>query len=108
MLAGCPLNMDEILSDFKTFYYDVALTTSEPTLAALLEFADHKKILFGSDYPYAPLETSSLVTRLREALLVKLGYPMALSSLIQDINHDNAARLFGLPTIAEERKLDVE
>ena len=46
-----------------------------------------------------------MVTRLREAILVKMGYPLALSSLIHDINHDDAARLFGFPTLAEEQKI---
>ncbi|KAK5996380.1 6-methylsalicylic acid decarboxylase [Cladobotryum mycophilum] len=36
------------------FYYDLALSTSRPQLAALLEFTTPSKILYGSDFPYAP------------------------------------------------------
>ncbi|KAI1373977.1 2-amino-3-carboxymuconate-6-semialdehyde decarboxylase [Hypoxylon crocopeplum] len=36
------------------FYYDLALSTSTPQLKALLAFTSPSKILFGSDFPYAP------------------------------------------------------
>ncbi|CAA7259833.1 unnamed protein product [Cyclocybe aegerita] len=32
---GCELTPDEIMGDFKTFYYETALSTSEPNLAAM-------------------------------------------------------------------------
>lgn len=95
-----PLTTDEIMHDFKSFYYDTALTTSEPVLLALLNFADHDKILYGSDAPYAPLDVTTFVTRSREALLVtKMGHPMAVSPLINKINRLNAQKLFGLPSV---------
>lgn len=36
------------------FYYDLALSTSTPQLKALEAFADPERILYGSDFPYAP------------------------------------------------------
>ncbi|KAJ9139175.1 Amidohydrolase 2 [Pleurostoma richardsiae] len=36
------------------FYYDLALSTSPPQLHALLSFASHDHVLYGSDFPYAP------------------------------------------------------
>lgn len=36
------------------FWYDLALSTSEPQLKALLAFTSPSKILYGSDFPYAP------------------------------------------------------
>ncbi|KAK9425040.1 putative 2-amino-3-carboxymuconate-6-semialdehyde decarboxylase [Seiridium unicorne] len=36
------------------FWYDIALSTSEPQLKALLAFTSPSKILYGSDFPYAP------------------------------------------------------
>lgn len=36
------------------FYYDLALSTSNPQLQALLAFADPSRIVYGSDFPYAP------------------------------------------------------
>ncbi|KAI5463062.1 hypothetical protein BGZ63DRAFT_412742 [Mariannaea sp. PMI_226] len=40
--------------DFARFYYDIALSTSAAQLDGLLDFAAPGKILFGSDFPYAP------------------------------------------------------
>ena len=48
---GCPLSHEEILEDFKTFYYDTALSTHETTLAAMQTFVGANRILFGSDFP---------------------------------------------------------
>ncbi|CAF1523275.1 unnamed protein product [Adineta ricciae] len=61
----CPRNAREILSDFRSFYYDTALSSSVPQLKALLAFADSSKILFGSDVPYAPLSTAIVTMRKR-------------------------------------------
>lgn len=36
------------------FWYDLALSTSEPQLKALLAFTSPSRILYGSDFPYAP------------------------------------------------------
>ena len=41
-------------SALKKFHFDLALSTSTPQLRSLLSFASPDKILFGSDYPYAP------------------------------------------------------
>lgn len=38
----------------RSIHYDTALTASSSALAALQAFADPSRILFGSDYPYAP------------------------------------------------------
>ncbi len=48
---GCPLSQEEIIDDFKTFYYDTALSTHETTLAAMQTFVGADHILFGSDFP---------------------------------------------------------
>ena len=36
------------------FWYDIALSTSEAQLKALLATASSTRIVFGSDFPYAP------------------------------------------------------
>lgn len=59
----CPRVPLQILADFQSFYYDTALSSSVSQLKALLEFADHSKILFGSDVPYGSLPTSLFVTK---------------------------------------------
>lgn len=48
---------EEFLSDAKKLYYDLALSGNEYTLALLLSFVGAEKILFGTDFPYAPLKT---------------------------------------------------
>ncbi len=48
------VNALEAAVDFQRFYYDIALSTSAAQLDGLLDFTDPSKILFGSDFPYAP------------------------------------------------------
>ncbi|KAI1759581.1 2-amino-3-carboxymuconate-6-semialdehyde decarboxylase [Hypoxylon sp. FL1150] len=48
------VSMVEAQHAISRFYYDLALSTSMPQLKALLAFTTPDKILFGSDYPYAP------------------------------------------------------
>ncbi|KAL1946844.1 hypothetical protein VTO73DRAFT_14948 [Trametes versicolor] len=48
---GCALSPDEILADFRTFYYDTALSSHETTLAAMRAFVDDSQLLFGTDFP---------------------------------------------------------
>ena len=45
---------DDIRAKIKHFWYDTALAFGPQTLAVLAAVADPKKILFGSDWPYAP------------------------------------------------------
>lgn len=51
---GCELTPDEILEDFKTFYYETGLAASRATLAAMENFTSTDKILFGTDFPGKP------------------------------------------------------
>ncbi|KAF9567349.1 amidohydrolase 2 [Agrocybe pediades] len=48
---GCPLTPEEIIEDFKTFYYETALSAYESTLAAIDVFVPSDHILFGTDFP---------------------------------------------------------
>jgi predicted TIM-barrel fold metal-dependent hydrolase len=48
---GCPLTHDEILEDFRSFYYETALSAHEATLAAMDKFVTSDRILFGTDFP---------------------------------------------------------
>lgn len=48
---GCTLSPDEILEDFKSFYYETALSAYEPNLLAIQKFVKHDHLLFGSDFP---------------------------------------------------------
>ena len=51
---GSPLSAEEILEDFKTFYFDTALATNEATLSAMEKFVGPDRVLFGTDYCGAP------------------------------------------------------
>ncbi|KAJ5555997.1 amidohydrolase family protein [Penicillium frequentans] len=43
----------EILEDFQSFYFDLALSSSPAVLRLVLEMISHNHLLYGSDYPYA-------------------------------------------------------
>ena len=48
---GSELTPEDILDDFKTFYYDTALSSHESTLAAMRSFVSPDKLVFGTDFP---------------------------------------------------------
>ncbi|KAL1748910.1 hypothetical protein HDZ31DRAFT_28527, partial [Schizophyllum fasciatum] len=48
---GCPKSPDEILEDFRTFYYDTALSASDVNLKAIEVFAGLDRVVYGSDFP---------------------------------------------------------
>jgi predicted TIM-barrel fold metal-dependent hydrolase len=88
----CPRNQVEILEDFRSFYFDTALSASPPQLQALLQFADPSKILFGSDNPYVPLPVALHITNDLDQFF--LGKTDQYEKIWRAINHENAKRLF--------------
>ena len=48
---GCKLTPEETLEDFKTFYYETALSSHESTLAAMQSFVGSDRLVFGTDFP---------------------------------------------------------
>jgi len=48
---GCELTPEEIMEDFKTFYFETALSAYETNLAAMEQFVTPDRILFGTDFP---------------------------------------------------------
>ncbi|MFB7337015.1 amidohydrolase family protein [Streptomyces adustus] len=44
----------DVLDDFRSFYFDTALSSSPAALPTLLAFALPGHVLFGSDWPFAP------------------------------------------------------
>ncbi|MDQ8705423.1 amidohydrolase family protein [Streptomyces sp. LHD-70] len=44
----------DVLDDFRSFYFDTALSSSPAALPTLLAFAQPGHVLFGSDWPFAP------------------------------------------------------
>lgn len=48
---GCELTPEEITADFRTFYFETALSGFETNLVALENFVPLEQILFGTDFP---------------------------------------------------------
>ena len=75
------------LDDFASFYFDTALSSSPAALPSLLAFAEPGHVLFGSDWPFAPLAASQLFAAGLE------NYPLDNSARAA-IDRTNALRLF--------------
>ncbi|CAL1700764.1 unnamed protein product [Somion occarium] len=48
---GCELSPEEILQDFKSFYFDTALSAYESTLDVVKRFVNPERLFFGTDFP---------------------------------------------------------
>jgi predicted TIM-barrel fold metal-dependent hydrolase len=46
--------LEDVLDDFRSFYFDTALSSTPAALPSLLAFAKPGHVLFGSDWPFAP------------------------------------------------------
>jgi predicted TIM-barrel fold metal-dependent hydrolase len=60
---GCELTPEEIIDDFRTFYYDTALAGFETNLIALESLVQPDRIVFGTDFPAVNLEMAEWYTR---------------------------------------------
>src|ERR1700726_1856173 len=78
----------DILKSFQRFYFDTALSSSPAALPSLKAFAQQDRILFGTDYPFAPAEVAASFTRKLEA------YDGLTADEYVAINHGNAGILF--------------
>lgn len=90
--SGEPLKTASIIADAMTFYFDLALSSSKNVLDTLLMNFPTDRILYGSDFPYAPRPgIESLVQQLTD-------YKMD-DEVRHDIYSRNALRLF--PRLAD-------
>lgn len=71
----------------KRFHFDLALSSSPAALPSLLAFADPQKITYGSDFPYAPVETAAAMIDWLE------DYPLDTAQRVA-LDRGNAALLF--------------
>ena len=55
-------NADELITEFRRFYFDTALSATPAALPALLAFAEPGHVLYGSDWPFAPPKSASTTT----------------------------------------------
>lgn len=79
---------DELLAQFKLFYWDTALSSGKYAFGALTEFADPERILYGSDFPYASSDVSAEFTRILDE---ETGLTAEQATAI---NSGNARKLF--------------
>lgn len=77
----------DTLDEFAGFYFDTALSSSAAALPTLLAFAEPDHLLFGSDFPFAPVAAGKLFAAGLE------NYRLADSVRVA-IERDNALRLF--------------
>jgi len=76
----------------RRFHFDVALSSSPTALPSLLAFADPTRVLYGSDYPFAPAPAVRFMRQEYEDVPLDPGVRSA-------IDHRNAHALF--PRLAE-------
>ncbi|KAF5363283.1 hypothetical protein D9756_000448 [Leucocoprinus leucothites] len=88
---GCKLTTDEMLHDFRTFYYDTALSAWEPSMAAMESFVPHTQIVFGTDFPAVSTQMSQWFTR---HLVNHFGVGRENNVKLEDITHNNALKIF--------------
>jgi predicted TIM-barrel fold metal-dependent hydrolase len=62
LLAEGKGQLPELLEDFRSFYFDTALSSTPAALPSLLAFAKPGHVLYGSDWPFAPAPIVSYFT----------------------------------------------
>ncbi|RZU37513.1 aminocarboxymuconate-semialdehyde decarboxylase [Streptomyces sp. BK022] len=80
---------EELLAKFRLFYWDTALSSGPDAFPSFLAFADHERILFGSDFPYAPAPVAAAFNRLLDT---RSGLTDEQKTAF---DHGNAKRIFG-------------
>lgn len=81
---------EEMMADARELYYDLALSGNEYQLDLLMKFAKPERILFGSDFPYAP--TKTIMTNARN--IDEYGKTGMSVEMAGKMARDNALALF--------------
>jgi len=84
--GGAKLNA--VIEDFRSFYFDTALSASPAALPSLLAFARPNHVLFGSDWPFAQEAAVAYFTGQLDS------YSEADAGLRIAVDRGNAAVLF--------------
>ncbi len=92
-MAGCIMtetgrSMTDALDDFAGFYFDTALSSTAAALPSLLAFAKPGHIIFGSDWPFAPVAAGKMFAAGLET------YPGLDADARAAIDRTNALALF--------------
>jgi predicted TIM-barrel fold metal-dependent hydrolase len=89
---GCELSPEEIIADFRTFYFETALSGFETNLVALENFVPPDRILLGTDFPAVTSDTARWYSNNVDTYFA--GRPEVLAQVM----HGNAQTL--LPRLA--------
>ena len=73
--------------DAKEFYFDTALSSNQNQLDLLLKFVGPERLLFGTDFPFAPRKSIDTFTRY-------LGEYEMDDGVREAINRGNALKMF--------------
>ena len=84
---GGPPSLPDVLAQFRSFYFDTTSVMTPSAYPSLLTFAQPDRILFGSDWPYAPTASVAIANRMHEAYALSLEQRQA-------IDRGNALKLF--------------
>lgn len=79
----------DVMGNLKSLYWDLAGNAEPVMLESLMKIADPSHLLYGSDTPYTPTKA---ILQAKE----QLEADPKLTPYIEDVFHDNAARLYGL------------
>jgi 6-methylsalicylate decarboxylase len=60
--AVAKVSVAQAQTDFARFYYDTALSASAAQLNGVMDFSSSSRLLFGTDYPFAPPALVEVVT----------------------------------------------
>ncbi|EEB93880.1 hypothetical protein MPER_07409, partial [Moniliophthora perniciosa FA553] len=85
---GCPFEPDEIIEDFKTFYYETALGAHKTTLTGMKSFISPDRLLFGTDFPAVSTEMADWYTKNLEKFYAEED------DVLEAITYKNAKSLF--------------
>lgn len=78
------------MNAFRHFYYDIALSTTATALHGLLEITTPDHVLYGSDFPYAPLFVGVSMTKRWDELLQRDEF-----KALRSANAQSGEGLFG-------------
>jgi predicted TIM-barrel fold metal-dependent hydrolase len=81
--------LPELLEDFRSFYFDTAISGTPAALPSLLAFAKPGHVLFGSDWPFLPAPAIAHFNALLD------GYAALDAAGHAAIDRHNASALFG-------------
>lgn len=90
---GCELSPEEIIADFRTFFFETALSGFETNLTALENFVPPEQILFGTDFPAVSPKMAGWYTKNVDT------YFADRPALLAQVMHGNAETL--LPRLRE-------